>query len=94
MVTGISAYGSGASSVVSCFPGLSVLLCLALWYSMMIVAIAHTTSRHTTSTTTTTTGIITAVIVELTVVMVAVGVVTILECCNVSVVIVTGLLVA
>ena len=39
-------------SVVSCFPGLSVLLCLTLWYSMMIVAIAHTTSRHTTSTTT------------------------------------------
>ena len=52
------------STVVSCFRG---LLCLALWYSMMIVAIAHTTSRHTTSTTsttTTTTGTITAVIVE------------------------------
>ena len=93
MVTSISAYGGGASYVVSCFPGLSVLLCLALWYSMMIVAIAHTTSRHTTSTTTTT-GTITAVIVELTVVMVAVGVVTILECCSVSVVIVTGLLAA
>ena len=31
-----------------------------LWYSMMIVAIAHTTS----TTTTTTTGTITAVIVE------------------------------
>ena len=53
---------------------------------MMIVAIAHTTSRHTTSTTT---GTITAVIVAS--VIVAVGVVTIVEDC--IVVVVTGYLV-
>ena len=50
---------------------------------MMIVAIAHTTSRHTTSrhttSTTTTTGTITAVIVEAFAVIVKVGMVTIAE---------------
>ena len=45
---------------------------------MMIVAIAHTTSRHTTSTTTTTTGTITAVIVA-SAAVVTVGMVTIVE---------------
>ena len=48
---------------------------------MMIVAIAHTTSRHTTSTTTTT-GTITAVIVEAFAVMVTVGMVTAVEGCG------------
>ena len=83
-----SRYGGGAiarsySSVVSCF---RVLLCLALWYSMMIVAIAHTTSRHTTSTTT---GTITVVIVEAFAAIVTVGIVTIVEDMVVALVLVT-----
>ena len=56
---------------------------------MMIVAIAHTTSRHTTSTTTT--GTITVLMLRVSVVIVTVGVVTIAEDCNV--IVVTGYLV-
>ena len=43
---------------------------------MMIVAIAHTTSRHTTSTTTTTIGTIIIVLLIVLVIMVTVGMVT------------------
>ena len=52
-------------------------------YSMMIVAIAHTTSRHITSTTTTTTGATTAPILRPSVVMLTVGMVTIVEDCDI-----------
>ena len=50
---------------------------------MMIVAIAHTTSRHTTSTTTTTTGATTAPILRPSVVILTVGMVTIVEDCDI-----------
>ena len=51
---------------------------------MMIVAIAHTTSRHTTSTTTT--GTITATMFTASVVILTIGVVVIIvEDCNVMV---------
>ena len=54
---------------------------------MMIVAIAHTTSRHTTSTTTTTTGTAIATLFMLLVIMVTVDVV---EGCDVVIVAVLG----
>ena len=50
---------------------------------MMIVAIAHTTSRHTTSTTTTGTTI--AALFIASVVILTIGVVIIVEDCNVMV---------
>ena len=51
---------------------------------MMIVAIAHTTSRHTTSTTTTT-GTAIATLFIASVVILTIGVVIIVEDCNVMV---------
>ena len=53
-----------------------MVMVLALWYSMMIVAIAHTTSRHTTSTT----GTITATMLRPSAAMVTVGVATVGVC--------------